>query len=80
MPAGQCRVVVALVVHVPAKDNVAESETAFCRREELVLVQVLAAQHAVDVRNGHLDALSGSLANRVEHLLGGDVLRHAPLQ
>src|SRR6185312_27043 len=46
VPAGVCRVVVALVVAIPAEHDVAEAEAAFERRLELVLVQVLAAQHA----------------------------------
>ncbi len=81
VPAGHRGVVVTLVAHVPAEDDVAKAEATLRGGEELVLVQVLAAQHAVDVGHRHLDALAGLVANGVEDLLGGDRLRHvsAPL-
>ena len=59
VPAGQRRVVVALVVHIPAEDNVAKAEATFGSGEEFVLVQILAAQHAVDVGHSDLDAIAG---------------------
>src|SRR4029077_277151 len=48
-------VVVELVAHVPAQDHVAEAHAAVERRMELVNVDVLAAQDAVDVVDAHLD-------------------------
>jgi hypothetical protein len=36
VPSGELRVVVALVVHVPAEHDVAEAEAALDRGEELV--------------------------------------------
>ena len=59
LPAGELGVVVGLVGDVPAEDDVAEAEAAGRRRlgraEELVDVQVLAAQDAVDVADRDLD-------------------------
>jgi hypothetical protein len=55
VPAGQLGVVVAGIVDVPAEDDVAEAEAALHRRVELVPVQILPAQHAVDVADGDLD-------------------------
>ena len=55
LPAGDLGVVVALVGRVPAEDHVAEAEAAFGGAEELVAVQVLAAQDAVDVAARNLD-------------------------
>ncbi len=55
LPSGDGAVVVGVVARVPAEDHVAEAETAFGRALELVLVQVFAAQDAVDVAAGHLD-------------------------
>jgi hypothetical protein len=54
VPAGELGVVVALVVHVPAEHHVAEAEAALDGGEELVAVDVLAAQDAVDVADGDL--------------------------
>ena len=76
MPAGQRRVVVALIVHVPAEDDVAKAESALDRGKEFVLVQIFAAQHAVDVGHRHLDPVAGRVADGVEHLLRCDFLRH----
>ena len=64
LPAGDLGVVVALVLAVPAEHHVAEAEAAFHRAEELVLVQVLAAQDAVDVAAGDLDLVRAVLARR----------------
>jgi hypothetical protein len=76
VPAGQGRVVVALIVHVPAEHDVAKAEPALDRGKEFVLVEVLAAQHAVDVGHRHFDPVSGRVANGVEHLLRRNFLRH----
>ena len=59
VPARERGVVVALVVQVPAVHDIAEAEPALDHRRELVLVDVLAAQDAVDVGDGDLDALPG---------------------
>ena len=72
VPARDLRVVVADVLRVPAEHDVAEAEAALDRRHELVLVDVLAAQDAVDVRHGDLDAGARRLAHRLDHLRGAD--------
>jgi hypothetical protein len=77
LPAGDLRVVVAQVVRVPAEDDVAEAEAALRRAEELVAVQVLAAQDAVDVADRDLDLADARLADRGDRgvfLLAGHVL------
>src|SRR6185503_276329 len=59
------RVVVADVAGVPAEDDVAEAEAGRRGREELLLMEVFAAQDAVDVGDGDLDLLvlrAGELA------------------
>jgi hypothetical protein len=66
VPAGVARVVVADVARVPAEDHVAETEAGLRRREELLLVDVLAAENAVDVRDRDLDLLDGRFADLVE--------------
>ena len=70
LPAGDLGVVVALVVRVPAEHHVAEAEAALGVRlggaEELVDVQVLAAQDAVDVAARDLDLAGVGLAHRGE--------------
>ena len=76
VPARHSRVVVTLVGHVPTEHDVAETEATLRSREKFILVHVFAAQHAVDVGHRNLDALAGFVANRVEDLLRGDVLRH----
>ena len=68
LPAGHCRVVVGGVGHVPAEHHIAEAEAALGvrlgRAEELVAMQVLAAQHAVDVTDCHLDFGRAGLLDR----------------
>ena len=53
LPAGHLGVVVGDIHHVPAQHHIAEAKAAFgvglCRAQELVPVQVLAAQDAVDI-------------------------------
>ena len=71
VPAGERRVVVGDVHHVPAEHDVAEAESAFDRRVELVLVDVLAAQDAVDVGDGDLDAVARGLADGGDDLVAG---------
>ena len=48
---------VRLVVHVPAKDDGAEAEAGLGDGEELFLGDDLAAEDAVDVEAGELDAV-----------------------
>src|SRR4051812_18540431 len=69
MPAGPRGVVVALVGHVPAKDDTAKSETAVHRRQKFFLVEVLAAQHAVDVRDRDFHAGSRRSVDEVDDFL-----------
>jgi hypothetical protein len=70
LPAGQRAVVVADVGAVPAEHDVAEAEAAIrrllSRTEELVLVQVLAAQDAVDVADGDLDLAGAAVAHGLQ--------------
>jgi hypothetical protein len=77
VPAGQRRVVVGDVHHVPAEHHVAEAEAAFGRGIELVLVEILAAQHAVDVRDGDLDAVARRVAHGGNDRGGRRWVRHA---
>jgi hypothetical protein len=55
MPAGIGAVVVADVAGVPAEDDVAEAEAVLGGGEELVLMEVFAAEDAVDVGDGDFD-------------------------
>ena len=55
VPAGELDVVVELVLAVPAQHDVAESEPALERRQELLPRHVLAAQDPVDVEGPDLD-------------------------
>ena len=55
VPPGERDIVVKLIVGVPSQDHVAESESAFERREELLAAHVLSAQHAVDVEDADFD-------------------------
>jgi hypothetical protein len=80
VPAGRRRVVVALVVHVPAVHDVAEAEAALDGGDELVLVQDLAAQDAVDVRDRDLDAGVRRLQHVGDDRLVGAGGRHSGLQ
>src|SRR5204862_7164005 len=76
VPTGQRGVVVAMIGHIPAEDDVAETEAAFDCGKEFVLVQVLSAQYAVDVGHRDLDAIAGACAHGVQDLARSDVLRH----
>ena len=80
VPARQRRVVVGDVHHVPAEHDVAEAESAFRCRIELVLVHVLAAQHPVDVGDGDLDAVARRVADGGDDLGGRQWIRHAVLR
>ena len=71
MPAGVGDVVVELVVGVPAQHHVAEAHAALERRLELVDVQVLAAQDAVDVVDAHLDVAQPALLDDLQGVGGG---------
>ena len=66
LPAGELGVVVAVVLRVPAEDHVAETEAVVDRGEELVAVEVLAAQDAVDVGDGDLHLADRRLAQRLD--------------
>ena len=80
LPAGERGVVVGLVGDVPAEDDVAEAEAARRRRlggaEELVDVQVLAAQDAVDVADRDLDLVAAALADGGERRMLWGGCRH----
>ncbi len=80
VPSGERRVVVGDVHHVPAEHDVAEAESAFRGRVELLLVDVFAAQHAVDVRDRDLHAIARRVADRGDDLGGRGRIRHAVLQ
>ena len=66
VPAGVGDVVVELVVAVPAQHHVAEAHAALERRLELVDVDVLAAQDAVDVVDAHLDVAEAALLDDLQ--------------
>jgi len=70
MPAGEGAVVIADVARIPAEDHIAETETAIERGEELVLVQILAAQDAIDVGDRHLDLADRRPADRFDDRFG----------
>ena len=71
LPAGVGDVVVALVGRVPAEHHVTEAEPAVDGSQELRLVEVLAAQDAVDVDDGDLHVVGGVGGQRVDHGLVG---------
>jgi hypothetical protein len=79
VPAGQRRVVVANVLGVPPEDDIAETEATLDGRHEFVLVDVLAAQNAVDVGHGDLDTVSRRLAHGGDDFCGRGRSRHAKL-
>ena len=70
LPARDRGVVIALIRRVPAKHHITKAKTAcrvrLCGTFEFVNVQVLAAQNAVDVADGHFDFLSPTFFNRFE--------------
>ena len=66
-------VVVGDIATVPPEYHIAEAETAFCYREELVLAHELAAQHTVNVGHGHFHLEVFGVADVVEDLFGGEV-------
>src|SRR6185437_9956751 len=61
VPAGVGDVVVELVVAVPAQHHVAEAHAALEGRLELVDMEVLPAQHPVEVVHPHLDVAEAAL-------------------
>src|SRR6185369_17690122 len=69
VPARELRVVVALVVHVPAEHDIAEAESALDRGEELVTVDVLAAKDPVDVADADLHLPERRAADLLEDFL-----------
>src|SRR5258705_4455118 len=69
LPAGELGVVVALVAGIPAEHHVAEAEAALDGGEELVAMDVLAAEDAVNVRYADLHLADVGAADRVEDLL-----------
>ena len=71
VPAGEGDVVVLLVVRVPAQHHVAEAKAFVERGEELVAVDVLAAQDAVVVEHPDLDVLQSALLDDCTRLRGG---------
>jgi hypothetical protein len=78
MPAGQRGVVVAGVAGIPAEHHTAETESGGDRGEQLFLVDVLAAQHAVDVGHGHLDAVGRRVADFLEQFFVGRLFHGVP--
>src|SRR5439155_25590602 len=75
MPAGEGGVVVGDVAAVPAEHDAAEAEIALRRGEEFFLVDVFAAQDAVDVGDGDLYPVARERADFVEDLLGRFAIR-----
>jgi hypothetical protein len=65
MPAGELRVVVELIVRVPAEDDVAESEVLVECRQELVAAQILSPQDPVGVEDADLDVFDAALDQKV---------------
>jgi len=55
MPAGECCLVVKLILAVPAENHVAKIESGLQRREELVPRDVFAADHTVEIDHPKLD-------------------------
>ena len=68
VPAGELRVVVELVVGVPAENHVAEAEILVDRRQEFVAAQVFAAQDAVGVDDADFDVLDAALGQELTNL------------
>jgi hypothetical protein len=70
VPAGIAHVVVELVVGIPPKHHVAKPESGLERGEELVHMQILAAQDAVGVMHAHLDMAQPAFADDAARILG----------
>ena len=61
VPAREFRVVVELVVRVPAQDHVAEPEILVERRQEFIAAEIFPAHDAVGVEDADLDVLDAAL-------------------
>ncbi len=60
MPAGIAEIVDQLIVRIPAEHDVAEAETTFEGREELVARDIFAAHYPVNVDEAELDMAEGA--------------------
>ena len=87
LPSRDGGVVIALIRGVPAEHHIAKSKTTgwvrLCGAFEFVNVQVLAAQNAVDVADGHFDFLGAAFFNCLKRRVyfgGGHDQSYANLQ
>ncbi len=74
MPAGKFRVVVELIVRIPAQNHIAKSEILLETRQELIAAQIFSAHDPVGVENTDLyvlDAAFGQQLNDIGVLLQG---------
>ncbi len=65
VPAGERRVVIQLVVRVPAENHVAESQILIERRHELIASEIFPAQDSVGIEDPDLDVLDATLGQKV---------------
>ena len=65
-------IVVGHIATVPTEDHIAEAETTFHCRKELVLAHHFAAQNAVNVCHGHLHLEVRGVADLVQDLFFGE--------
>src|SRR5580658_6982757 len=68
MPAGKFRVVVELIVRIPAQNHVAKSEILLETREELVAAQVFSAHDPVGVENADLYVLNAAFGQQLNDI------------
>jgi hypothetical protein len=73
--AGELRVVIQLIVRIPAEYHVAESQTFIERRQELVAAQILPAQNSVAIEDSDLHMLDAGGGQRVAKVGGEFCLR-----
>jgi hypothetical protein len=71
VPARVLRVVVELVVGIPAEHDVAEAEAARQRGQELLARHVLAAHDPVDVEDADLDVVDLARGDEGSRIFGG---------
>ena len=68
MPAGKFRVVVELIVRIPAQNHIAKSKILLDARQELVPAQIFSAHDPVGVENADLYVLNGAFRQQLDDI------------
>ena len=68
MPAGKFRVVVQLIVRIPAQNHIAKSEILLKTRQELVPTQILSAHDPVGVEDADLYVLNAAFGQQLNDI------------